>query len=163
MKPDIRKAVLADVPAITEIYNEAILTTAATFDTEPKTVIDRKKWFKAHGPRNPVIVAEIDGNVIGWASLSEWATRCAYADTVELSLYIKETFRNRGIGKLLMQAVLGEGKKAGLHTVISRITGGNDVSINLHHQFDFKDIGVMKEVGNKFGTLLDVYMLQKMY
>ena len=163
MKPDIRKAVLADVPAITEIYNEAILTTAATFDTEPKTVIDRKKWFKAHGPRNPVIVAEIDGNVIGWASLSELSTRCAYADTVELSLYIKETFRNRGIGKLLMQAVLGEGKKAGLHTVISRITGGNDVSINLHHQFDFKDIGVMKEVGNKFGTLLDVYMLQKMY
>jgi phosphinothricin acetyltransferase len=163
MKPDIRKAVLADVPAITEIYNEAILTTAATFDTEPKTVIDRKKWFKAHGPRNPVIVAEIDGNVIGWASLSEWSTRCAYADTVELSLYIKEIFRNRGIGKLLMQAVLGEGKKAGLHTVISRITGGNDVSINLHHQFDFKDIGVMKEVGNKFGTLLDVYMLQKMY
>ena len=163
MKPDIRKAVLADVPAITEIYNEAIMTTSATFDTEPKTVIDRKKWFKAHGPRNPVIVAEIDGNVIGWASLSEWSTRCAYADTVELSLYIKETFRNRGIGKLLMQAVLGEGKKAGLHTVISRITGGNDVSINLHHQFDFKDIGVMKEVGNKFGTLLDVYMLQKMY
>ena len=163
MKPDIRKAVLADVPAITEIYNEAILTTSATFDTEPKTVIDRKKWFKAHGPRNPVIVAEIDGNVIGWASLSELSTRCAYADTVELSLYIKETFRNRGIGKLLMQAVLGEGKKAGLHTVISRITGGNDVSINLHHQFDFKDIGVMKEVGNKFGTLLDVYMLQKMY
>jgi phosphinothricin acetyltransferase len=163
MKPDIRKAVLTDVPAITEIYNEAILTTSATFDTEPKTVIDRKKWFKAHGPRNPVIVAEIDGNVIGWASLSEWSTRCAYADTVELSLYIKETFRNRGIGKLLMQAVLGEGKKAGLHTVISRITGGNDVSINLHHQFDFKDIGVMKEVGNKFGTLLDVYMLQKMY
>ena len=163
MKPDIRKAVLADVPAITEIYNEAILTTAATFDTEPKTVIDRKKWFKAHGPRNPVIVAEIVGVVIGWASLSEWSTSCAYADTVELSLYIKEIFRNRGIGKLLMQAVLGEGKKAGLHTVISRITGGNDVSINLHHQFDFKDIGVMKEVGNKFGTLLDVYMLQKMY
>jgi L-amino acid N-acyltransferase len=163
MKPDIRKAVLADVPAITEIYNEAILTTSATFDTEPKTVADRKKWFKAHGPRNPVIVAEIDGNVIGWASLSEWSTRCAYADTVELSLYVKETFRNRGIGKLLMHAALGEGKKAGLHTVISRITGGNDVSINLHHQFGFKDIGVMKEVGNKFGRLLDVYMLQIMY
>ena len=163
MKPDIRKAVLTDVPAITEIYNEAILTTSATFDTEPKTITDRNKWFKAHGPRNPVIVAEMDGSVIGWASLSEWSTRCAYADTVELSLYIKETFRNRGIGKLLMQAVLDEGKKAGLHSVISRITGGNDVSINLHHQFDFKDIGVMKEVGNKFGTLLDVYMLQKMY
>ena len=62
-----------------------------------------------------------------------------------------------------MQAILDEGKKAGLHTVISRIAGGNDVSINLHHQFGFEDIGVMKEVGNKFGQLLDVYLLQKMY
>jgi phosphinothricin acetyltransferase len=62
-----------------------------------------------------------------------------------------------------MQAVLEEGEKAGLHTVISRIAGGNDVSIHLHRQFDFADTGVMKEVGNKFGQLLDVYLMQKMY
>jgi phosphinothricin acetyltransferase len=76
---------------------------------------------------------------------------------------VKDSFRNQGIGKKLIQAVLEEGKKADLHTVISRIAGGNSVSINLHHQFGFEDIGVMRDAGNKFGQLLDVYMLQKIY
>ena len=163
MPSEIRKAVYTDVPAITGIYNEAILTTTATFDTEPKTTTAQRKWFKSHGPKNPILAAVVEDKVIGWASLSAYSDRCAYADTAELSLYVKESFRNQGIGKELMQAILDEGKKAGLHTVISRIAGGNDVSINLHHQFGFEDIGVMKEVGKKFGKLLDVYIMQKIY
>jgi phosphinothricin acetyltransferase len=163
MIPDIRKATLADVPNIAEIYNEAVLNTTATFDIEPKTSHEMRKWFKAHGPKNPIVVAVIDSKVVGWASLSEWSTRCAYADTAELSVYVKDTFRNRGLGKKLIQSVLAEGKKAGLHTVISRIAGDNDVSIHIHSQFGFENIGVMKEVGKKFGKLLDVHMLQKIY
>jgi L-amino acid N-acyltransferase YncA len=163
MIPDIRKAVDGDIPAITEIYNEAILTTTATFDLEPKTIAEQRKWFKAHGVRNPIFVAMIDNNVIGWSSLSEYSTRCAYADTAELSLYIKSDYRNQGIGKKLMQVILDEGKNVGLHTVISRIAGGNEVSVHLHKQFGFEDVGVMKEVGNKFGKLLDVYIMQKIY
>lgn len=163
MIPDIRKAVLDDVPAITEIYNEAILTTDATFDNEPKTITEQKKWFLEHGDRNPILVAAVKGNVIAWASLSEWSSRCAYADTAEISLYVKETFRRFGIGKNLMQAILAEGEKAGLHTIISRITAGNDVSVELHRQFGFKDIGIMREVGKKFGKLLDVCIMQKIY
>ena len=152
-----------DVPAFTEIYNEAILTTTATFDIKPKTVASQRNWFKDHGKRNPVLVAVVDGKVVGWVSLSEYSARCAYADTVELSLYIKEVFRNQGVGKRLMTAVLAEGQKAGLHSVISRIAGGNDISIHLHKQFGFQDVGMMKEVGNKFGKLLDVYIMQKMF
>jgi L-amino acid N-acyltransferase len=163
MIPEIRKALSSDVPEITEIYNEAILTTSATFDIETKTVFSQRKWFKEHRERNPVLVAVVGGHVVGWVSLSEYSTRCAYADTVELSLYIKETFRNQGIGKILMAAVILEGQKIGLHTIISRITGGNDVSIRLHRKFGFKEVGVMKEVGNKFGKLLDVFIMQKMY
>jgi phosphinothricin acetyltransferase len=163
MASEIRKAIYTDVPAITGIYNEAILTTTATFDTEPKTTAAQRKWFKTHGPKNPILVAVEGGKIIGWASLSEYSDRCAYSGTAELSVYVKEKFRNRGIGRKLMQAVLEEGKKAGLHTVISRIAGGNDVSIHLHRQFDFADIGTMKEVGNKFGQLLDVSLMQKMY
>ncbi len=163
MIPEIRKAVPLDVPAITKIYNEAILTTTATFDIKPKTVASQRNWFKDHGKRNPVLVAVVDGKVVGWVSLSEYSARCAYADTVELSLYIKEEFRNQGVGKRLMTAVLAEGQKAGLHSVISRIAGGNDISIHLHKQFGFQDVGVMKEVGNKFGKLLDVYIMQKMF
>jgi phosphinothricin acetyltransferase len=163
MASEIRKAIYTDVPAITGIYNEAILTTTATFDTEPKTTAAQRKWFKAHGPKNPILVAVEGGKIIGWASLSAYSDRCAYSGTAELSVYVKEKFRNRGIGRKLMQAVLEEGKKAGLHTIISRIAGGNDVSIHLHRQFDFADIGTMKEVGNKFGQLLDVSLMQKMY
>ena len=163
MASEIRKAIYTDVPAITGIYNEAILTTTATFDTEPKTTAAQRKWFKAHGPKNPILVAVEGGKIIGWASLSAYSDRCAYSGTAELSVYVKEKFRNRGIGRKLMQAVLEKGKKAGLHTIISRIAGGNDISIHLHRQFDFADIGTMKEVGNKFGQLLDVSMMQKMY
>jgi phosphinothricin acetyltransferase len=163
MASEIRKAIYTDVPAITGIYNEAILTTTATFDTEPKTTAAQRKWFKAHGPKNPILVAVEGGKIIGWASLSAYSDRCAYSGTAELSVYVKEKFRNRGIGRRLMQAVLEEGKKAGLHTIISRIAGGNDISIHLHRQFDFADIGTMKEVGNKFGQLLDVSLMQKMY
>jgi len=163
MTVEIRKAVYTDVPAITGIYNEAILTTTATFDKEPKTTTSQRKWFKAHGPKNPIVVAVADGKVVGWASLSAYSDRCAYAETAEISVYVKKSFRNQGLGKKLMQAVLDAGKKAGLHTVISRIAGGNNVSINLHHELGFTDIGVMKEVGSKFGQLLDVYLLQKMY
>jgi len=163
MTVEIRKAIYTDVPAITGIYNEAILTTTATFDKEPKTTTSQRKWFKAHGPKNPIVVAVADGKVVGWASLSAYSDRCAYAETAEISVYVKKSFRNQGLGKKLMQAVLDAGKKAGLHTVISRIAGGNNVSINLHHELGFTDIGVMKEVGSKFGQLLDVYLLQKMY
>ncbi|MBN1643465.1 MAG: N-acetyltransferase [Dehalococcoidales bacterium] len=163
MIPRIRKATLSDVPAITGIYNEAILNTDASFDIEPKTVASQKRWLEEHGPKNPVVVAEINDEIVGWASLSRWSDRCAYSDTVELSLYIKGNFRNRGIGKELMKAILAEGEKAGLHTVISRITNTNDVSIRLHEQFGFENIGVMREVGKKFGKLLDVCMMQKIY
>jgi L-amino acid N-acyltransferase len=163
MTPEIRRATSKDIPAITEIYNEAILTTDASFDTEPKTIKEQRKWFKEHGPRNPILVAEIGNDVVGWASLSQWSDRCAYADTAEISLYIKEAFRNQGIGKSLIPAILTEGKKAGLHTVIARITSSNSVSLNLHKQFGFENIGTMREVGRKFGKLLDVCMMQKIY
>ena len=163
MASEIRKAIYTDVPPITGIYNEAILTTTATFDTEPKTTAAQRKWFKAHGPKNPILVAVEGGKVVGWASLSAYSDRCAYSGTAELSVYVKEKFRNQGIGRKLMETVLAAGKKAGLHTVISRIAGGNDISIHLHREFDFADIGVMKEVGNKFGQLLDVYLMQKIY
>jgi phosphinothricin acetyltransferase len=163
MIPEIRKATPSDVAAIAEIYNEAILTTDASFDVEPKTVEEQQRWFEEHGSKNPILVAEINGKVVGWASLSQWSSRCAYSDTAEISLYIKDGFRNRGIGKKLMRTILAEGQKVGLHTIITRITSGNIISIRLHEQFGFENVGVMKEVGKKFGKLLDVCVMQKIY
>ena len=159
----IRPAKLDDLEAITAIYNEAILTTDATFDTEPKTDAEQRVWFAKHGYRNPVLVAELDGVVVGWASLGEWSDRCAYADTAEISLYVKQEFRSRGIGRRLLEVIVREGEKVGLHTIIARIAGGNQISIHLHEGVGFEHIGVMKEVGKKFGEVLDVYLLQKIY
>ena len=97
----IRKALLNDLDSIAEIYNESILKTVATFDTEIKTYEEQKKWFQEHGPKNPILVAEQDGLVIGWAALSNYSTRCAYSDTAEISLYVREENQGKGIGKTL--------------------------------------------------------------
>lgn len=159
----VRRATLEDLVAITEIYNEAILTTVATFDTRTKTLKEQRDWFERHGPRYPILVAEQDGTVCGWASLSEWSDRCAYSDTAEISLYVREENRGEGIGGELMEAILKEGERAGLHTVIARIAEGNEASIRLHESQGFEHIGVMREVGRKFGRLLDVHLMQKIY
>ncbi|TBL73343.1 GNAT family N-acetyltransferase [Paenibacillus thalictri] len=160
---NIRKATVADVPGITEIYNEAIANTVATFDTETKTVDNREVWFHGHGPKHPVLVAVQDAKVLGFASLNPYSDRQAYENTVELSLYIHADHRGQGIGKALMEQVLEAGREAGLHTVLSRIVAGNDSSIHLHEVFGFDHVGIMREVGFKFGSLLDVYLMQKIY
>ncbi len=159
----IRKATLKDLKEITDIYNEAILKTVATFDTEIKSLDEQKIWFDNHGAKNPIIVAEQNEIVIGWASLSQWSDRCAYSDTAEISLYVKSKYQGKGIGKKLIESILKEGKKVGLHAIIARITQGNKLSVRLHKKFGFKQIGVMKEVGQKFGKRLDVYLMEKIY
>jgi L-amino acid N-acyltransferase YncA len=159
----IRPAKLADLPAITEIYNEAILKTTATFDTEPKTSEEQKIWFADHGPKYPILVAEENGIAVGWASLSKWSDRCAYSDTAEISLYVREDHQGKGIGRKLLEAIVAEGEKAGLHTIIARIAEASQASIHLHKSVGFEHIGTMKEVGRKFGKLLDVHLMQKVY
>ncbi len=159
----IRKATAADLPLISEIYNEAILTTNATFDSEPRSLAQQTSWFEAHDSRHPVLVAELDGAVVAWASLSEWSTRCAYADTAEISIYVRERCRGRGIGSQLMTEVTIAGERCGLHTILARITEGNLASIRLHRSAGFEDIGVMREVGYKFNQLLDVRLMQLIY
>ena len=159
----IRPAKPDDLTAITDIYNEAILTTDATFDTETKTIEDQKEWFESHDSMNPILVAESDDRVIGWASLSKWSDRCAYSGTAEISVYVKDGYREQGIGRQLIERILKAGEETGLHTIISRIVAGNNESIHLHKVFGFEHIGVMKEVGIKFGRLLDVVLMQKIY
>ena len=106
----IRKARLEDLEGITDIYNDAVLKTTATFDTEPKTIDEQKRWFRRHGSKYPLLVAENERLIIGWSSLSPWSDRCAYSDTAEISVYVKREYRGKGIGKRLIEAVLREGK-----------------------------------------------------
>ncbi len=157
---NIRPATLADLKSITKIYNEAVVNTTATFDTEPKTLAKQRQWFEHHSSGYPVLVAEFNHKVVGWASLSPWSDRCAYSETAEASIYVHKDYRGKGIGKKLTEALLEAGRKAGLHTVIARITSENTPSLRLAKALGFADIGTMREVGVKFGRRLDVCMLQ---
>jgi phosphinothricin acetyltransferase len=159
----IRSARRDDLDSITEIYNEAILKTVATFDTEQKTYEDQKKWFNDHKSKNPILVAELNGVIVGWASLSKWSDRCAYSDTAEISMYVREKYQGKGIGRCLIETIIKEGGKTGLHTIIARITEGNEPSLHLHESIGFIHIGIMKEVGKKFGKRQDVHLMQKIY
>ena len=164
MKPtvEIRNAERADLEAIREIYNEAILTTTATFDTEPKSAEERLQWFQSHGERHPILVAVVDGKVVGWASLNVWSDRHAYDETAETSFYVKSEFRGRGIGRKLKEATIEEARRLKFHTLIARVAEGSEESIHLNQSVGFVLVGTMKEVGCKFGRRLDVHIMQKM-
>jgi L-amino acid N-acyltransferase YncA len=159
----LRLAEPADLEAITEIYNREVLTATSTFDTQPKKPSEQMEWLNRHTGRHPVVVALEGQQLVGWASLSAWSDRCAYADTAEMSIYVKEGFRGRGIGKSLAVELIDRAKASGLHTLIARISETGAASIALLERLGFSSIGIMKEVGNKFGKLLDVHLMQLVF
>jgi phosphinothricin acetyltransferase len=156
----IRTAIKKDLSSITEIYNDAVLNTTATFDTRPKSVLQQEKWFNMHKGNFTIIVGVEYNIVVGWASLSPWSERPAYCNTADIAVYIKEGFRGKGIGKKLIEELLKKGTENGLHTAIAKICSENEVSLNLFKRFGFKHIGIMKEVGYKFERKLDVHLMQ---
>lgn len=154
----IRKAELKDLKELTDIYNFEVLNGVATFDLEPKTLEERKVWFDNHSSsRHPLIVAEIEGCVAGYASLSTYREKEAYKSTAELSVYIGDKFRGQGVATKLMERILEMAREEqSLHTVVSVITAGNEVSAHLHKKFGFEYCGTMAEVGMKFGRYLGI-------
>ncbi len=156
----IRDAHAGDLFRINEIYTQAVRATTATFDTEPGTMEERTAWFGRHGSAHPVLVAEEGGAVLGWASLSPYSDRAAYGRTVEDSVYVDEGCRGRGIGKALLGALLDRARQLGHHAVIARIAQDNPASMRLHEAAGFFAAGTLKEVGVKFGKVLDVHFLE---
>lgn len=155
---NIRKAVPQDIKYLLDIYNYEVKHGISTLDLQPKTLEEWKEWFLAHNIENhPLLVAEIDGMVAGYASLSSYREKEAYKTTVELSIYIDVNYRKQGIATALMERVLQEAQKdKNTHTVVSVITAGNQASRKLHEQFGFEYCGTIKEVGMKFGEYRDI-------
>jgi len=162
MPARIRAAIPEDVPAIAAIYNHAVAQSTATFDTQEKSAPEMQQWFESHGKRHPVLVAETEGSVRGWAALSPWSDRAAYADTAENSVYVHESARGRGIGKALLAALIEAARKQVLHSIIARVAEGNPASDSLHLAAGFTPVGTMREVGRKFGKWIDVRIYQLM-
>ncbi|BFQ93405.1 N-acetyltransferase family protein [Gallibacterium anatis] len=158
----IRPAQQQDLPALLAIYNHEILNGVATFDLQPKLLAERQSWFDEHNKNNhPLLVAEQDGEVLGYASLSRYAEKAAYNSTVELSVYIAPSARRQGIASQLMHAVIELAKKDNAtHLIVSLITGTNQASISLHQKFGFNKVGTLHQVGYKHQQFLDVHIYE---
>lgn len=158
--PTIRPAALADMAAVCDIYNYAVRETTASFDIDEQPLAMREAWFRTRGPRHPVLVAEADGRVIGWGALSPFSDRRGYDYTVEDSIYLDPTVWGQGIGGAMLSALMQQARDIGHHTVVARVVGGHEASIRLHRAHGFVEVGLLREVGWKFGQWLDVAILQ---
>ena len=141
---NIRDATEADLSAIVEIYNAAIVSGISTAQLEPVTVESQREWFRAHSPAQyPIWVTELEGAMAGWLSFREFLPRCAYRGTVELSLYISEQFRRRGLGRKLLQEAIARAPQLGIHSLVGLIFGHNQPSIVLFRAAGFERWGLL--------------------
>ena len=141
----VRSAVGADCAAIADIYNYYVLHDTCTYQEIPDLIEDREKWFKDHGPQHPVIVAEADGRVVGWASLSPYHRRSAYRFTVENSIYLHPDWRQRGIGSRLLCELILRAKALGHRTIIAGVSSEQAGSIKIHENFGFVKSAISRQ------------------
>ncbi|WP_010586815.1 GNAT family N-acetyltransferase [Schlesneria paludicola] len=156
----IRLATNADLGPIRDIYNYYVHRSTCTFQLEPDTEDARIIWFRDRSPAHPVIVAESGGDVIGWAALSAWNRREAYAHSVEASVYLRHDVQRRGIGRSLLCDLIERARQAGHHTIIGGACTEQAASLALQESLGFERVACFKEVGQKFGRWLDVVYMQ---
>lgn len=156
----IRPANDSDLVAINDIYNHYVLHSTCTYQEEPEPIEDRRRWFAHHGEAHPVIVAETDGRIVGWGSLSAYHARSAYRRTVENSVYVHHQFHRRGIGSVLLNELITRARSLRHHAIIAAIDAEQPASVALHARFNFQKVGHMKHLGFKFNRWLDVLYME---
>ncbi len=157
----VRPATPADLPAINAIYNFYVETSPATFDLEPMTGEWRRAWFDARVVSGlPVLVAGAEGGAAGWCCLSPWSPKQAYQSTVEESIYIADPHRGRGVGKMLLEAILGNAKALEKQVVMAGVVGCQQASLALHRKCGFVEAGRYEHMGYKLGAWHDVHWFQ---
>lgn len=156
----LRPATAADAAATAAIYNAEVLGSRVTFDLVTRSVEEQAVWLDARSGALEVVVAEVDGEVAGYASLSPYRERPAYRTTVEDSVYVHADHRGAGVGRALLAEIVDVARERGFHSVIARIVADHTASIRLHAAVGFQHVGVEREVGRKFGRWLDVAVMQ---
>ena len=159
----VRPSKAGDVPAIAEIYGHHVLSGLASFEVlAPSGDEIAKRRADVIGRKFPFLVAELDGRVVGYAYASLYRTRPAYRHTLEDSVYLHKDFAGRGIGRLLLTALLEAAHKSGCRQMIAVIgDSANRGSIRLHAACGFRRIGTLKSVGFKFGRWVDSVIMQR--
>ncbi len=158
----IRDATDTDLDAILEITNDAILNSTANWNIRPATREGRAAWMAERRAAGfPVLVAEEEGRVCGFASYGPFRPFEGYAHTVEHGLYVHPTAQGRGHGRALLGALIARAETEGVHVMVAAIEAGNAPSLGLHARFGFVRVGFLPEVGRKFGRWLDLVLMQR--
>jgi phosphinothricin acetyltransferase len=159
----VRDATIADLPALTDILNHYIVHTPINFDVEPYSVDARREWFQEHAARGKhrLVVAEDQGQVIGYATTSQWRPKAAYGTTVESSVYCRHDACGRGIGSLLYRSLFDAIRDEDIHMIVAGATMPNAASAALHERLGFRQVGLFEAVGRKFDKYWDVAWFQR--
>lgn len=163
--PLIRHGVAADLPAITDIYNHYVLNTHITFDVEPYHWQDRQDWFARFGQnsRYPLLVLAGPDGLIGYAHSVPLKERAAYDSSVETTIYLKPGAEGHGQGRLLYSALLQALAGQDIHKAYGLIALPNAGSLALHEKLGFVKVGLLSEVGRKFGRYYDVQWVERTF
>jgi L-amino acid N-acyltransferase YncA len=156
----LREARIEDLEDILEIYNLAVMSSTASFDTEEQSLESRREWFQEHDPTHPILVAVDSRKVAAYCSLSRYSKKNGYAKTVEMSVYVRKEFRRRGMATALMKEAITRARKLGYHAIISVISSNNFGSLELHRKMGFEYRGELREVGFKFETWQSVSIFE---
>jgi L-amino acid N-acyltransferase YncA len=160
--PRPRLATVADAGEINAIYNHYVRTSAATFQVDDETTEERVEELRTRPGNQPLIVLEVDRAIVGWGALSPFRSRCAYRDTIELTVYVRHDCFRQGYGRVIVQDLIERARSLGYHTVLAVSCEESTASIGLLKSLGFDDVGRLCEVGSKFGRRLDVVYLQRM-
>jgi len=152
-----RPATPQDAAAIARIYNEGIEDRVATFETQLRTEEDTHAWFDGV---HPVVVAEQNGQVVGFGATSNYRNRACYAGIAEVSVYVARAARKGGVGRVVMQALLQEAEKAGFWKLVSRVFVDNQASRRLIASVGFREVGIYEKHGKLDGVWRDVLIVE---
>ncbi|MEY2537331.1 MAG: hypothetical protein QOG67_1071 [Verrucomicrobiota bacterium] len=156
----IRDAVPDDLAALVAIYNAAIATRISTAQLEPVTVESRRDWLKDHtATRHPFWVMENDGQVAGWLTIKPFVQRSAYDGTVELSVYVDERFRRRGVGRALLEEAIARAPSLGIKAMLGLIFAHNEPSVRLFASLGFVSWGMLPRVAILEGQERDLTIM----
>ncbi len=160
---DLRDAEPGDLPAITAIYAHHVLHGTGTFEEAPPDGAEMARRVAAVQDKGwPWLVAEENGQVLGFAYLAQFRPRSAYRHAGEDSVYVRDDIRGQGVGEALVAALLRRGEECGFRQVFAVIGDSENVgSIGLHVSLGFRQVGVMRSAGAKFGRWLDVVTMQR--
>ena len=158
----IRPAKPADAGAIADIYNQGIEDRVATLETDLRTPDERRQWLAARSPRHPVIVAEADGQVVGWGSLNVFNPRRAYDYVADFSVYVERGWRGKGVGNRLLTRLIELGRELGYHKLVLSAFPWNTGGMTLYEKLGFRTVGIYKEQGKLDGKWVDTIIMEKL-